>query len=117
MKNKITNLSNPRKASGSILTNLFSYNVKISKVSKPSKALLWITEILLWFKFKINKWWRFFNAVDGTFCSWFCETSSCVNPFPVNNKGITKWEFIVVLYKFNSFFFLLKDNKWFMRLI
>lgn len=110
MKNKITNLSNPRKASGSILTNLFSYNVKISKVSKPSKALLWITEILLWFKFKINKWWRFFNAVDGTFCSWFCETSSCVNPFPVNNKGITKWEFIVVLYIISLilFFFCLK---------
>lgn len=42
-----TYFSTPRNASGSIVTILFSYNVSISRVSKPSNALLWITPILL----------------------------------------------------------------------
>lgn len=75
-------LSNPLKASGSMTVILFSYNVNISRVSNPSNARLWIEDILLWFKFKINRWCKFFNALDGTFCNWFCDTSSWVKPFP-----------------------------------
>lgn len=35
-----TDFSNPRNASGSMTLILFSYNVKISNVSRPSNALL-----------------------------------------------------------------------------
>lgn len=84
---RYTYFSNPRNASASITLILFSYSVRISSVSSPSNALLWICEILLWFKFKINKWWRFFSAVEGTFCNWFWETSSWVSSSPGRNKS------------------------------
>lgn len=80
---RLSHLSNPRNASGSMVWILFSYNVNISSVSNPSNARLWTTDILLWFRFKINRWCRLRKALDGTFCSWFCDTSSCVNPLPV----------------------------------
>lgn len=84
-----THLSKPRKASGSIPVIRFSYSVRISSVSNPSNARLWTTEILLWLRFRISRWWRFFSALDGTFCNWFCDTSSCVNPLPV-----TSWKLV-----------------------
>lgn len=84
----LTYLSSPRNASGSMTEILFSYKVNISNVSRPSKALLWITEILLWLRFKINRWCKFLRALEGTFCNWFCETSSCVSPLPRNNNII-----------------------------
>lgn len=65
---------------------LFSYNVNISNVSSPSNARLWICEMRLWFRFNINKWCRFLIAFDGTFCSWFCDTSNCVSSFPTQKQ-------------------------------
>lgn len=81
-----TYFSKPRNASASMTLILFSYKVNISSVSSPSNARLWICEMRLWFKFNINKWWRFLIASDGTFCSWFCETSNCVSSLPEKKK-------------------------------
>lgn len=100
-----THLSSPRNASGSMLVMRFSYSVRISSVSKPSKARLWMTDILLWFRLRINRWCRFFSALDGTFCNWFCDTSSCVKPLPVcrlrnEQSGICELK-IEIFYKVN----------------
>lgn len=50
-----THFSRPRNASGSMTLILFSYNVNISSVSRPSNALLWICEMRLWLTFNINR--------------------------------------------------------------
>lgn len=63
---------------------LFSYSVRISNVSSPSNARLWICDMRLWFKLRISKWCKFLIAFDGAFCSWFCDTSSWVSPFPAH---------------------------------
>lgn len=95
ISNENTHFSNPLNASDSMTLILFSYSVNISNVSNPSNARLWICEMRLWFKFNISKWWRFLIAFDGTFCSWFCDTSNWVSSLPEwtkknNNKMIDK---------------------------
>lgn len=74
--------SNPLNASTSTLEILFSYSVRISRVSNPSNAFPWITDTLLWFMFRMSKWWRLFRAADGTTPKEFWDTSNWVKPFP-----------------------------------
>lgn len=81
-----TYFSKPRKASGSMTLILFSYKVRISNVSSPSNARLWICDMRLWFKLRISKWCKFLIAFDGAFCNWFCDTSSWVSPFPARRS-------------------------------
>lgn len=77
-----TYFSSPTNALGSMLLILFSYSVRISKVSRPWKAFSCKLLTLLWFIFKIRSWFKFLNAADGTWVRLFWDTSSCVNTLP-----------------------------------